>query len=377
MLIFLSCRDAMACISTRFLIPLPKEKDDAMAVKRETVTFTTLCEEIKDGNFRSIYVLQGEESYYIDHLQQLIIDTALTEDQRDFNLSLFYGNTANVREVISTCRQYPSFSQHKVVVVREAQLIAKQPGHKNDLDLFASYAEKPLTSTILVICHKETALKSKPFTDALKSHKSGVVFDSQKVRVGRELYSLIVNYANSLGCSIDNKATSMLADHIGTDLARLFSELDKLGILADDKNITPLLIEQNIGISKDFNNFELEDALGRRDTAKAFRIVDYFEHNPKKNPTAPTVAMLFSFFSAALLASTARDKSPDAIMSLVGARNQWRARKIIDATRIYNTRSLVNIIAYLRECDVRSKGVGSRQDQHALLKEMIYKILHA
>ena len=134
-----------------------------MAVKRETVTFTSLNKEIKDGKYRNIYVLQGEEPYYIDRLQQLIIDTALTEDQRDFNLSLFYGNTANVREVISACRQYPAFSQYKVVVVREAQLIAKQPGHKNDLDLFASYAEKPLPSTILVICHKETTLKSKPF----------------------------------------------------------------------------------------------------------------------------------------------------------------------------------------------------------------------
>ena len=169
----------------------------------------------------------------------------------------------------------------------------------------------------------------------------------------------------------------MLADHIGTDLSRLFSELDKLAILAEDKSITPLLIEQNIGISKDFNNFELEDALGRRDAVKAFRIVDYFEHNPKKNPTAATVAMLFSFFSGALLASTARDKSPEAIMTLVGTRSQWRARKFIDAARTYNTRSLINIIGYLRECDVRSKGIGSRQDQHALLKELTYKILHA
>ena len=186
-----------------------------MAAKRETVTFTSLNKEIKDGKFKNIYVLQGEEPYYIDRLQQLIIDTALTEDQRDFNLSLFYGNTANVREVISTCRQYPAFSQYKVVVVREAQLIPKQPGHKDDLDLFASYAEKPLPSTILVICHKGTALKSKAFTDQLTASKSGIIFESKKVHEGRDLDALIVNYANSLGCNIDNKATRMLADHIG------------------------------------------------------------------------------------------------------------------------------------------------------------------
>ena len=348
-----------------------------MAVKRETMTFTSLSKEIKGGKFRNIYVLQGEEPYYIDRLQQLIIDTALTEDQRDFNLSLYYGNTANVREVISACQQYPAFSERKVVVVREAQLIPKQPGHKNDLDLFASYAEKPMPTTVLVICHKGGTLKSKPFTTALKAANSGVVFDSNKVKEGRELENLIVSYANSLGCNIDHKATSMLADHIGTDIARLFSELDKLAMLAEEGNITPLLIEKNIGISKDFNNFELEDALGKRDAVKAFRIVDYFERNPKNNPSMISIAMLFSFFSNVLLAATTRDKSPDSIMALVGTRNQWRARKFLDATRMYNTRSLVNIIGYLRECDTRSKGIGSRQDQYALLKELIYKILHA
>ena len=348
-----------------------------MAVKRESVTFTALSKEIKSGKFRNIYVLQGEEPYYIDRLQQLIIDTALTEDQRDFNLTLFYGNNTNVRDVISTCCQYPAFSQYKVVVVREAQLIPKLPGHKDDFDIFASYAERPLASTILVICHKGATLKSKPFTDALKANKSGVIFDSNKVKEGRDLEGLIVNYANSLECNIDHKATSMLADHIGTDIARLFSELDKLAMLTDDNNITPELIERNIGISKDFNNFELEDALSRRDAEKAFRIVDYFERNPKNNPLVVSVAMLFSFFSNVLLAATARDKSPEGIMAVVGTRSQWRARKFIDAAQVYNTRSLINIIAFLRECDTRSKGIGSRQDSYALLKELVYKIIHA
>ena len=152
---------------------------------------------------------------------------------------------------------------------------------------------------------------------------------------------------------------------------------DCLYILASDKNITPLLIEQNIGISKDFNNFELEDALSRRDAAKAFRIVDYFERNPKNNPSMATVAMLFSFFSGVLLASTAYDKTAEGIMAAVGTRSQWRARKFLETTRMYNTRSLINVIGYLRECDTRSKGIGSRQGQYVLLKELVYKILHA
>ncbi len=348
-----------------------------MAVKRDTVTFTSLSSEIKSGKFKNIYVFQGEEPYYIDRLQQLIIDTALTEDQRDFNLSLYYGNTANVREVISACQQYPAFSERKVVVVREAQLIPKQPGHKNDLDIFASYAEKPQPTTILVICHKGGVLKSKPFTDTLKANKNGIVFSSNKVHEGRELESLIVSYANSLGCNIDSKATSMLADHIGTDISRQFSELDKLAILSEDKNITPLLIERNVGISKDFNSFEMEDALARRDAAKAFRIVDYFERNPKNNPLQPVLAMLFTFFSSALIVSTTQDKSQNSIMALVGTSSAFRVRKFIDATRMYNTRSIINIISYLRECDTRSKGIGSRQDQYALFKELVYKIIHA
>ena len=171
----------------------------------------------------------------------------------------------------------------------------------------------------------------------------------------------------------------MLADHIGTDIARLYSELDKLAMLASDNNITPLLIEQNIGISKDFNNFELEDALARRDAAKAFRIVDYFERNPKNNPSVVSVAMLFSFF----LNGTSENSTLKFMLLMTsgiaaaGTPSQWRARKFLDATRMYNTRSLVNIIGFLRECDTRSKGIGSRQDQYALLKELIYKILHA
>ena len=132
-----------------------------------------------------------------------------------------------------------------------------------------------------------------------------------------------------------------------------------------------------MSISKDFNTFELEDAPARRNALKALRIADYFERNPKNNPIQPVVAMLASFFSSALIASTAHDKSPEGVMALVGTSSVWRARKFIDATRMYNTRSLINIISYLRECDTRSKGIGSRQDQYALLKELIYKILHA
>ena len=166
---------------------------------------------------------------------------------------------------------------------------------------------------------------------------------------------------------------------MGSDLSRLFGELDKLRILVGDsgKGITPELIEQNIGISKDYNNFELEDALRRRDAVKAYRIIDYFEKNPKNNPIQVTVGVLFSFFSNVLIVRATKDKSPAALMAATGTKSPWRLEKYSEAARNYSTQACVNIVSYLRECDVKSKGIGSRQGPYDLLRELIYKILHA
>ncbi|MBQ2484978.1 MAG: DNA polymerase III subunit delta, partial [Muribaculaceae bacterium] len=320
----------------------------------------------------------GEEPYYIDQLADAIVEAALTEDERDFNLSVYYGSDANVREVISTCQQYPTFADRRVVVLREAQNVGKQPGHAHDMDLFKLYAERPLASTVLVICNKGGAIKAKPFTDQLKASGSGVVFDSARVRTDRDLQAAIANYATSIGAIIDVKSIRMLADFIGNDLSRMFGELDKLRLLVDtDNKITPELIERNIGISKDFNNFELEDALRNRDALKAYRIIDYFERNPKNNPVVVTVSMLFSFFSSVLLVRAAKDKSPEALMAALGTKSAWRVKKCQEAASRYTTQACVNIIGYLRECDARSKGVGSRQDAYKLLHELIFKILHS
>ena len=349
-----------------------------MAEKKETVTYFSLRKEVQNKSFRPIYVLQGEEPYYIDQLADAIVEAALTEDERDFNLSVYYGSDANVREVISTCQQYPTFADRRVVVLREAQNVGKQPGHAHDMDLFKLYAERPLASTVLVICNKGGAIKAKPFTDQLKASGSGVVFDSARVRTDRDLQAAIANYATSIGAIIDVKSIRMLADFIGNDLSRMFGELDKLRLLVDtDNKITPELIERNICISKDFNNFELEDALRNRDALKAYRIIDYFERNPKNNPVVVTVSMLFSFFSSVLLVRAAKDKSPEALMAALGTKSAWRVKKCQEAASRYTTQACVNIIGYLRECDARSKGVGSRQDAYKLLHELIFKILHS
>lgn len=350
-----------------------------MAVKKEDNTFFILKNEILQHQFRPIYVLYGEEPYYMDQLSELIVQNALTEDERDFNLSIYYGNDALVPDVIDTCKQYPAFSQHKVVVLREAQLITKVPGHKNDLNLFQHYAERPLESTILVICYKGEKMSAKPFFDNLRKHKTGVIFESNRLKNDSELAKLVVEYCAAMPVKIDSKSVAMLLEFIGNDISRMFGELDKLRILVgeNEQGITPDLIEKNIGISKDYNNFELEDALRTRNVAKAFRIIDYFEKNPKNNPLQVTLAMLFTFFSSILIVRAAKDKSPSALMEATGTKSQWRVRKFEEAARNYSTNACVYIISYLRECDVKSKGMGSRQEQYALLRELIYKILHA
>lgn len=356
-----------------------------MAEKKASTTYFGLRSEIQGGKFRPIYVLHGEEPYYIDQLSELIVNTALTEEERDFNLEIYYGNDALVADVINSCKQYPVFAERRVVVLREAQLVPKQQGHKDDLQLFKLYADKPLMSTILVICYKGGKMSAKQFTDQLvKKDESvrpvpGVVFESAKVKSDRDLASVISNYCTSMNVKIDGKSMAMLIDFIGNDLSRLFGELDKLRILVGEngQGITPELIEKNIGISKDYNNFELEDALRRRDAVKAYRIIDYFEKNPKNNPIQLTVASLFSFFANVLIVRATKDQSPAALMAATGTKSSWRVGKFQEAARNYSTQACVNIVSYLRECDVKSKGIGSRQEQYALLRELIYKILHA
>lgn len=350
-----------------------------MPPKKEEVSYFSLRNEIISKKFRPIYVLQGEEPYYIDQLSDLIVDNALSIDERDFNLSINYGMDVDICNVIASCKQYPAMSQYQVVVLREAQNVGKANNKQNnaELNMLKFYAEKPLESTILIVCYKGGSIKATEFLNAMKANKSGVVFSSAKLRE-RDLPRVIHDYCRSLKLNIDDKSTSMLANFVGTDLSRMFGEIDKLRLLVkSDLCITPALIEENIGISKDYNNFELEDALIARHSEKAFKIIDYYRRNPKNNPVVVTVSMLYGLFSNVLLVNTAKNKTDEGLMAQLGARSIYRVRKFKEATRNYNTRACVNIISYLRDCDVKSKGQGSRQDAYDLLQELIYKILHA
>lgn len=342
-----------------------------MAAKKDTLSYIEICNDIANGKFQPIYVLMGEESYYIDRIEDLIVSKALTPDEREFNLTIAYGLDTDVRTLMNACKRYPIMSQYQVVIMREAQ-------NNKELDLLRLYAEKPLESTILIVCHKHSNIKAPEFIKELKAKQTGVVFESKKISEN-SVGQIITDYVNSKGGKIDSKATAMLKDFVGTDLSRIFGEVDKLHLILPDNNkhITPEIIERNIGISKDFNNFELEDAIRNKNALKANQIINYFEKNPKSNPTVLTIGLLFSFFSNLLLARTAKVKTEQGIMDAIGTKSPYRAKMFIEAMKYYSTAGCVNIIGYLREFDTKSKGINSRQNEYQLLRELIYKILHS
>ena len=347
----------------------------AMPPKKETVTYLSLLGEIAKKQFRPIYVLQGEEPYYIDSLADKIVDAALDEDEKDFNLTVCYGIDVDIRQLIGACKRYPVMAERQVVVLREAQNVRESK--ENGLDLLRFYAEKPLESTILVICNKGGNIKAPELLKQLKASGSGVVFESKKENE-RSIVDVISKYVASKGCKIDEKSTWMLRDFVGTDVARLFGEVDKLSIVVgDDRQITPELIEKNIGISKDYNIFELEDALMTRNSEKAFKIIDYFEKNPKNNPVQLVTPFLFNAFVGMLLVRTAKSQAPDVLMDRLGTKSSWRAQKIAAAANRYTTLSCVNIIDAIRRFDAQSKGVGSRQNGYDLLRSLMFFILNS
>lgn len=259
---------------------------------------------------------------------------------------------------------------------KEAQNVGKGGG-KGTLNDLKFYAQSAPESTILIVCNKGGAINAKAFTDELTRSKAGIVFDSPKVR-DYALPKLISDYVQESGCTIDAKSTAMLAASIGADLSRMFGEIDKLRMLVDSTHrITPEMVERNVGISKDYNNFELEDALIMRDGTKAFRIIDYYEKNANERGNEIGSGSLVLVFSNVLLVRTSQDKSLEGLMTQCNNRSKFRIGKFVDAAKHYNTVSCVNIISYLRECDVKGKGIDSHQSSSALLKELIYKILHA
>lgn len=328
-----------------------------------------ITKDIKAGNIKPIYFFMGEEPYYIDKLTEFIEDNVLTEDEKGFNQMVLYGRDTSVEEVVSNAKRYPMMAERQVVIVKEAQELSRT------IEKLVAYVENPQPTTVLVFAFKYKTLdKRKKVTKLLA--KQGVVFESKKL-YENQVGDWIKRVLSGQGYGIEPKAAAMLVEFLGTDLSKISNELDKLKIiLPKGHSITPNDIEENIGISKDFNVFELRKAIGEKNQLKAYQIAEYFAQNPKDNPLVLTTGLIFGFFSQLLQYHGLKDKSKQNVASTLRI-NPFFVSDYDVAFRNYPMKKVSAIVAKLREIDVKSKGVGANAiPQHDLLKEMLYTIFN-
>lgn len=310
----------------------------------------------------------GEEPYYIDKISDFIEGNVLDESEKGFNQMVLYGRDTTIDDIVSNAKRYPMMAEKQVVIVKEAQDLSRS------IEKLIHYAENPQPSTVLVFNYKYKKLdKRKNLYKVL--NKVGVVFESKKL-YDNQVPDWIRRVLNGQGYDISPKAAQMLVEFLGTDLSKVNNELNKLKIvLPVGTQITPEHIEENIGISKDYNNFELRKAVGERNVLKAQQIAKYFAENPKDNPIVVTVALLFNFFSQLLHLHGLADKNPRNVASALGV-NPYFVNEYITASRHYPMKRVSQVIGLLREFDVKSKGVGSNAvPQGDLLKELLVRIM--
>ena len=334
------------------------------------VTYEEIARDLKNRVYKPVYYLMGEESYYIDKISEYIADTVLTAEEKEFNQTVVYGGDTDIATIINAAKRYPMMSDYQVVIVKEAQ-------HIKHMEELSFYLQKPLLSTILVFCHKHGLLDRRKKL-AAEIEKVGVLFESKKIK-DSQLTGFIASYLKRKSVDIEPKAADMMAEFVGTDLSRMAGELDKLIITLPTgaRRVTSEQIELNIGISKDYNTYELRAALVAKDVLKANKIIKYFEENPKNNPIQMTLSTLFGFFSNLMLAYYASDKTEQGIAAQLGLKSSWQAREYMTAMRQYTGVKVMEIIGEIRYCDARSKGVDNVSlSDGDLLRELIYKILH-
>lgn len=333
-------------------------------------TYEEIVRDLKNRVYKPVYYLMGEESYYIDKISEYIAQTVLSEEEREFNQTVLYGSDTDIATIINAAKRYPMMAERQVVIVKEAQ-------HVKRMEDLTFYLQKPLHTTVLVICHKNGTLDRRKKL-AAEVEKVGVLFESKKIK-DTQLPGFIASYLKRKSVDIEPKASEMMAEFVGADLSRMAGELDKLVItLASGvRRVTPEQIEKNIGISKDYNNYELRSAIVARDVLKANRIIKYFAENPKTNPIQMTLSVLFGFFSNLMLAYYAPEKTEQGIAGQLGLKSAWQAREYMAAMRMYSGVKVMQIIGEIRYCDAKSKGVENASLSDAdLLRELVYKILH-
>lgn len=327
-----------------------------------------IVNDIKARNIKPIYFLMGEEPYYIDKLSDFIEQNVLSEEEKGFNQTVLYGRDVTIDDIVSTAKRYPMMAERQVVIVKEAQELSRT------IDKIESYLENPMESTVLVFCYKYKTLDKRKKATKLLAQK-GIVYESKKL-YENQVGDWIKRVLAGKKYSIEPKAAAMLVEFLGTDLSKINNELEKLQIiLPAGSTINPQHIEENIGFSKDFNNFELLKALGSRNQAKAFHIAHYFSENPKANPLVVTTGIVFGFFVKVLKYHGLKDKNPKNVAVALGISTYFLNDYDV-ALKNYPMKKVSQIITSLREIDVKSKGVGANLSQADLLKEMLYTIFN-
>jgi DNA polymerase-3 subunit delta len=335
-----------------------------------------IIKDLKNRKYKPIYLLHGDEPYFIDLVSNYVEHQLLSEAERGFNQTVLYGKDTDVMTVLNASKRYPMMAEYQVVLVKEAQEMkwGSDSDDKKSINPLLSYLENPLPSTILVFCYKYGKFdKRKKTYKAIE--KNGLVFESAAL-YDSKIPAWVETYLTEKGYKVSQQASLMLAEYLGNDLSKIVNELDKLMLnVAAGQEITLKHIHDNIGISKEYNVFELQTALAKKDAYKANQIINYFEANPKANPIVLVLGNLNNFFSKVLIYHYVRDKSQQNLARELGI-SPFFVKDYEQAARSYNFGKTVQIIGYLREYDLKSKGVESTTDHGGLMKELMFKILH-
>ena len=340
------------------------------------MTASDIIKDLSNKKYKPVYLLHGEEPYYIDLVSNFIEDKLLPDTEKSFNQTVFYGKDSDVMTVLNASKRYPMMADHQVVLVKEAQDMkwGADDADKKSINPLLNYLENPLTSTILVFCYKYGKFdKRKKTYKAIE--KNGLIFDSTPL-YDTKVPAWIEGFIAEKQYKISQQATFMLAEYLGNDLSKIANELEKLMLnVAAGQEITLKQIHDNIGISKEYNVFELQTALSKKDAFKANQIINYFEANPKANPIVLVLGNLNNFFGKVLAYHYVKDKSQQNLARELGV-NPFFIKDYEQAARCYNYGKTIQIISYLRECDLKSKGMDSNADNGGLMKELVFKILH-
>lgn len=340
------------------------------------LTFEQIIADLKKKIYKPIYYLMGEESYYIDEITSYIEKNILPEDEKSFNQTVMYGKDIDMGTLLNTARRFPMMSNYNVVILKEAQNLKGIEGlSAKEVDPLLLYIENPPPSTIMVINLKGKILdKRKKLYKVLD--KDSVLMESKRIYENK-VGGWIIKHLKTGGYTIDLKASELMASHLGNDLSKVVQEIKKLTIsIPKGTQITLKDIEDNVGISKDFNVFELQNALGSKDVYKANLIISHLGQNPKTKSIVPLISLFYTYFTKILMVHSATDKSERALASLLGV-NPYFVRDYSTAARNYPKIKCIHIIGFLREYDAKSKGIDSPSiDDLDLMRELIYKILH-